>query len=105
MRLYFLLLTAVLQFAPLLHGVEPRVVIVFGDSITAGNALPPADQPHVWVRVVEERSEGALQMVNEGKGGRPTDSVKEFGQMLARHEHADVLVLALGTNDSRDISD
>jgi acyl-CoA thioesterase-1 len=44
-------------------------------------------------------------MLNEGKGGRPTDSVKEFEAMLTRHAHADVLVLALGTNDSRDISD
>jgi acyl-CoA thioesterase-1 len=105
MRLHFLLLIAVLQFAPFLHGAEPRVVIVFGDSITAGNALPPEDRPHVWPQVVEEQSKGSLQMLNEGKGGLPTDSVKEFTAMLTRHPHADVLVIVLGTNDSRDISD
>jgi acyl-CoA thioesterase-1 len=44
-------------------------------------------------------------MINEGKGGRPTNSVKEFQDMLPKHPHADLLVLALGTNDSRDISD
>lgn len=43
-------------------------------------------------------------MINEGKGGRPTDSLEEFTSMLARHERVDLLVLALGGNDARDIS-
>jgi acyl-CoA thioesterase I len=90
---------------PQLRAAEPRVVIVFGDSITAGSALPKEDQPKIWVRLVEAQSGGQLQMVNEGKGGRPTNSVKEFQEMLPRHPRADLLVLALGTNDSRDISD
>ena len=83
--------------------VEPRVVVVFGDSITAGNQLPPAEHNHAWVNLVQERSQGKLQLVNEGQGGRPTASVQEFDQMLTRNPHADMLVLALGTNDSRDI--
>ncbi len=44
-------------------------------------------------------------MINEGKGGRPTAAVADFVAMLKRQPRADVLVIALGTNDSRDISD
>ena len=43
-------------------------------------------------------------MVNEGKSGRPTASVPEFEMMLTRHPRADLIILALGTNDSRDIT-
>jgi acyl-CoA thioesterase-1 len=82
-----------------------QTVIVFGDSITAGSALPRQEKPHLWVTVVQEQSGGRLKMINEGKGGRPTDSLKEFDAMLSRQPKADLLVLALGTNDSRDISD
>lgn len=84
---------------------EPCVVVVFGDSITAGGALPAAERSQAWVRLVEKLSEGKLRLVNEGKGGRPTDSVKDFDAMLQRNPHADVLVIALGTNDSRDITE
>ena len=87
-----------------LYAAEPQTVIVFGDSITAGGALPANERDAVWVRVVERESKGRLRMVNEGKGGRPTDSVKEFEAMLARQPQAAVLVIALGTNDSRDIT-
>lgn len=87
------------------QAAEPRTVIVFGDSITAGSALPKDQQPHVWVKLVETQSAGKLQMLNEGKGGRPTDSVKEFDAMLQKRPKADLLVIMLGTNDSRDITD
>ena len=87
------------------RAADLRTVIVFGDSITAGSALPKDQQPQMWVRLVEAQSGGKLQMLNEGKGGRPTDSVKEFEAMLSRQPKADLLVIALGTNDSRDISD
>jgi len=87
------------------RGADPRTVIVFGDSITAGNMLPPADKARLWVSLVEQASHGQLRMVNEGKGGRPTDSVKEFEAMLQRQPKADLLVIALGMNDSRDITE
>ncbi len=85
--------------------VEPRLIVVFGDSITQGGALPAADRGRVWVNLVEKDSGGRLKLVNEGKGGRPTASVKEFEAMLAKHPRADQLVIALGTNDSRDITE
>lgn len=82
----------------------PRTVIAFGDSITEGGALPKDQRDQAWLRIVERESKGALKMVNEGKGGRLTASVAEFEAMMTRHPRADLLILALGTNDSRDIT-
>jgi acyl-CoA thioesterase-1 len=67
--------------------------------------LPVGQRSQVWVNIVESRSNGELQLVNEGKGGRPTDSEAEFKAMLARHPNMDGLVIALGTNDSRNIKE
>ncbi len=83
---------------------RPRTVVVFGDSITEGGALPKEQRESAWVRIVERESDGALKMVNEGKGGRPSASVPEFETMMTRHPRIDQLVIALGTNDSRDIT-
>lgn len=83
----------------------PRTVVVFGDSITEGGALPKDQQDTVWLRVVERDAKGALKMVSEGKGGRPTGSVPEFETMMTRHPRIDQLVIALGTNDSSDITE
>ncbi len=82
----------------------PLTVIVFGDSITAGGALPQAQRDQLWVTQVQQQSAGALTLINEGKGGRPTNSLKEFESMLTRHPKADALVIALGMNDSRDLT-
>ncbi len=82
----------------------PRSVIVFGDSITAGGALSQAQRGQLWVTQVQQQSAGALTLINEGKGGRPTNSLAEFDAMLTRHAKADALVIALGMNDSRDIT-
>lgn len=88
-----------------LSAAEPRTVIIFGDSITQGGALPADQRDQAWVTLIQKQTVGQLKLVNEGKGGRPTDSVKEFDAMLLKHKHADQLVIALGTNDSRDITD
>ena len=77
---------------------------MFGDSITAGGALPKGERDHLWVTQVQQQSAGALTLINEGKGGRPTNSLSEFEAMLSRHAKADELVIALGMNDSRDIT-
>lgn len=81
-----------------------RTVIVFGDSITAGSMMAPAARTNVWPQVVERESHGHFKMINEGKGGRPTASVTEFAAMLQRQPHCDLLVIALGMNDSLDIT-
>lgn len=83
---------------------RPRTVVVFGDSLTEGGALPKEQRDQAWVRMVERESSGALRVINEGKGGRATgDGKHDFEKMLARQPQADHLVIALGTNDSRDL--
>lgn len=92
---------------PALPGeTEPaqRTVVVFGDSLTEGGALPKAQRDQAWVSIVERASGGIIKMVNEGKGGRATASVPEFEAMMTRQPRMDLLVLALGTNDSRDLT-
>lgn len=79
-------------------------ILVFGDSITAGNALPAEERKDAWVSVLNREADGRFLLINEGKGGRPTDSVKEFEQALGRHPKFDALMIMLGTNDSRDVS-
>jgi squalene-hopene/tetraprenyl-beta-curcumene cyclase len=84
---------------------EPRTIVVFGDSITAGGALPKEDRDKLWLRVIENSAHGTVKLVNEGKGGRPTASRPEFDAMLTRQPRVDAVVIALGMNDSRDISE
>ena len=80
------------------------LIIVFGDSITQGGALPMEQRDNAWIRQVEAASGGRLQLINEGKGGRSTDSLEEFAAMLRRQATPAGLAIALGTNDSRDVS-
>ncbi len=84
--------------------VVANSVIVFGDSITQGGALPIEQRSSAWIRLVEAESNGRLQMINEGKGGRPTDSLSEFAAMLQQQATPTALAISLGTNDSRDVS-
>src|SRR4051794_27448739 len=83
---------------------KTRTLIVFGDSITAGGALPKDQADHLWLKLVERAAAGTLTLINEGKGGRPSASVPEFEQMLQRQPKPDGLIVALGMNDSRDLS-
>jgi len=99
-----LILLFLLSIEVLAQTAAPRTVIVFGDSITAGGALPKEERGYLWVTQVQQQSAGALKLINEGKGGRPTNSLTEFDAMLIRHAKADALVIALGMNDSRDIT-
>ncbi len=86
------------------QSARPLRVVIFGDSITAGHHLPPQQLSSRWISLIEKEANGALLAINEGAGGRPTDSLDEFVLMLDRQRPTDLLVIALGTNDSRDIS-
>jgi len=66
---------------------------------------PVNEHSNAWLQIVARESSGRLNMINEGKGGRPSDSVKEFEAMLQRQSPPDLLVIALGTNDSRNTND
>jgi acyl-CoA thioesterase-1 len=80
-------------------------VLCFGDSLTEGKSMLPEEQPRVWPNLVEQNSGGKFRPLNEGKGGRPTDSLGEFHAVLEKHRGAyDLLVIALGGNDARDVS-
>lgn len=104
MRLLLAFLVMAAIAAPVQSATPPRTAIIFGDSITAGGALPKEQLGKLWVKVIEASSGGALTLINEGKGGRPTASVPEFEAMLQRQPKTDALVIALGMNDSRDIT-
>ncbi|MCD6052222.1 MAG: hydrolase, partial [Verrucomicrobia bacterium] len=104
-RLFLCCAFTLLASVATVSAAEPKAIIVFGDSITHGGALPKEQQDQVWVTQIQKQTEGKLKLVNEGKGGRPTNSVKEFDAMVLKHKQADQLVIALGTNDSRDITD
>jgi len=81
------------------------VVLYFGDSLTAGSELSPDQKPFVWPKLVQEGSYGKFQAINEGLGGRPTGSMPDFQKALEKHGGAmDIMVIALGGNDARDVS-
>lgn len=98
------LILALLAFCAPAFGQQTRTLIVFGDSITAGSALPKEQAAQLWLKLIEKQSSGALNLINEGKGGRPSASVAEFEQMLKRRPKTDGLIVALGMNDSRDLT-
>lgn len=79
---------------------KPQTVIAYGDSLTEGKSGGES----AWVKLVEQQSDGQLKVINEGKGGRATGDGKwDFDKMTARQPRADTIVIALGTNDSRDL--
>ena len=90
-----------------LHAATPHAieVLYFGDSLTFGAELGAQQQKtNRWPAVVEQLSGGRFKEINEGKGGRPTDSFGDFLAALKRHPHPGILVIALGGNDARDTS-
>lgn len=81
------------------------MVLYFGDSLTAGSEMSPEQKPFLWPNLVREASHGQFQALNEGLGGRPTDSVADFQKALEKYgDTIDIVVIALGGNDARDIS-
>ncbi len=80
--------------------VPPRTIIAYGDSLTEGKS----GGAQAWVKILERESGGKLKVINEGKGGRATgDGKHDFDRMTTRQPRADMVLIALGTNDSRDL--
>jgi acyl-CoA thioesterase I len=82
-------------------------VLVFGDSICAGSNIPDGDASHAWPVLFGAAS--GYTIINRSRGGRPTAARDEF---VAAWEDVliagtatppDALIIALGTNDSRDL--
>lgn len=82
---------------------KKKRVLLFGDSLTEGGYFSKDERQNHWVSVLSERWGDAVSFLNEGKGGRPSGSFHEFARVLSKHSAPDLLVLWLGTNDSRDM--
>lgn len=82
---------------------SPQRVLLFGDSLTAGNYLPEDQRPRHWVSLLSGLWKDQIEFLNEGKGGRSSDCLEEFAAALAAHPAPELLVLWLGTNDSREM--
>jgi len=82
---------------------QRKRVLLFGDSLTQGTYFPEESRHQHWVSILSERWGGGVHFLNEGKGGRPSDSFQDFAAALSAHPAPDLLVLWLGTNDSRDM--
>lgn len=82
---------------------SPQRVLLFGDSLTAGNYLPGGQHPHHWVSLLSGPWKDRIEFLNEGKGGRSSDCLEEFASVLEAYSAPELLVLWLGTNDSREM--
>jgi len=80
-----------------------RRVLLFGDSLTAGNYLSEGQRPGHWVSLLSGLWKDQIEFLNEGKGGRSSDCLEEFAAVLGAYSAPDLLVLWLGTNDSREM--
>ena len=93
--LVFLLAAA----APSARAAEPPVILVLGDSLSAGYGLAPG---RGWVSLLQQRlkKEGyGHRVVNASVTGETTDGgVARIDRALATHEPA-VVILELGGND------
>jgi acyl-CoA thioesterase-1 len=100
----FLALAFLLSITLAHAGDAPFKIICFGDSITEGKTPTSLKNGERWIELVEKKSGGKFVCFNEGKGGRPASAVADLEPALKRHADANVLLIALGTNDSRDYS-
>lgn len=102
MRLLLLWLT-VCVLVPL--GAVERVVICYGDSITFAEWKEQGVGAGTrWVDRVGATIAG-VRMINAGKNGRTTEDAAGLKAALAANPGADAVVIMLGTNDLKGITD
>jgi lysophospholipase L1-like esterase len=85
-----------------------RAIVLFGDSITDGDASTP-NENHRWPDVLAERiaATGAnVSVLNEGISGARvltdrmgTNALARFDEDVLSHPHADTVVVMMGIND------
>lgn len=87
-------------------GASPRTVLIFGDSISAGESLPKSRQDGSWVRLLETQTQGLLTCINDSRRDRSTSAVADFDAAMKKKREAtpDIIAIMLGTEDSRDPS-
>ena len=81
-----LLLLCLQACAPQETEAVPTVstVVVFGDSIAAGNALPEDQRHYAWVNRIAVAMKGRAVIANEGRPGIWTNAKAEFSEVLDR---------------------
>jgi acyl-CoA thioesterase I len=104
MRTLAVLAVLLLSYQLLQAADAPLKVICFGDSIVEGKNPGSLKAGERWIEKLQTLSGGKLRCINEGKGGRPASAVADFEPALKRTPDAGMLIIALGTNDSRDYS-
>lgn len=99
MRIVLALLLTLLAAAAPARAAEPPVILVVGDSLSAGYGLAPGQG---WVALLQQRlkKEGyGYRVVNASVSGETTDGgVQRLGRALATHKPA-IVVIELGGND------
>ncbi len=76
-----------------------RVIVAFGDSLTAGYTLPIEDSyPSQLQRLLSEKGYTSYTVINKGVSGDTTaDGLQRLPEVLA--EQPEIVILALGAND------
>jgi len=82
------------------RGVEPRTIIFFGDSLTAGYGLADPTSQSYPALIQEKIDEAGLpwRIVNAGLSGETTSAGLRRVDWILR-QSVDIFVLALGAND------
>ena len=94
--LRFALAVAVIFAIQALRPLNAEVVLVLGDSLSAGYGIALKDG---WVSLLAKRLGGAHEVVNASISGDTTaGGVQRIGPVLARHR-PDVVIVELGGND------
>lgn len=97
---FFVLFLAAFAGSTLLRGAEPKTIVFFGDSLTAGYGLDdPAAQ--AYPALIQEKIDAAglpWRVVNAGLSGETTAGGRRRVDWILR-QNVDCFVLALGAND------
>ncbi|MFZ2654750.1 MAG: SGNH/GDSL hydrolase family protein [Victivallales bacterium] len=83
---------------------NPVRIMFFGDSICAGSDIHDGKSGDAWPALFQSMNKDRFVVDNQSRGGRPSDSFKELQDVTGRNPVPEILVIALGTNDSRDLS-
>ncbi len=79
---------------------KTRIIVAFGDSLTAGYTLPIEDSyPSQLQRLLDEKGYTPYVVLNKGVSGDTTaDGLRRLPEVLV--EQPEIVILALGANDA-----
>lgn len=94
----FKLLVIVLLLGIVPSNVPPKVIIFYGDSLTAGYGLSPEEAFPALVEKKLNKTEKAVRVVNAGLSGETSAGGLTRLDWVIR-QHIDIFILELGAND------